>query len=129
MYSIAVKCVLVVTIACVQYIVSGLMQLLQTRTELTRCLNISQWFEIFTSILHLSALYLESLKTEDGVQSEAVMRLGTGGGVASVRISDKQDAEFLCKFCDNRKFKSSAQFMNHLSSSHVSVEGGSYICR
>lgn len=39
------------------------------------------------------------------------MRLGTGGGVAgggaSVRISDKQDAEFLCKFCDNRKFKSS----------------------
>lgn len=121
------------TIACVQYIVSGLMQLLQTRTELTRRLNISQWFEIFTSILHLSALYLESLKTEDGLQSEAVMRLGTGGGVAgggaSVRISDKQDAEFLCKFCDNRKFKSSAQFMNHLSSSHVSVEGGSYICR
>ena len=57
------------------------------------------------------------------------MRLGTGGGVAgggaSVRISDKQDAEF----CDNRKFKSSAQFMNHLPSSHVSVEGGSYICR
>lgn len=29
------------------------------------------------------------------------------GGGASVRVSDKQDAEFLCKFCDNRKFKSS----------------------
>ena len=61
------------------------------------------------------------------------MRLGTGGGVAgggaSVQISDKQDSDFLCKFCDNRKFKSSAQFMNHLPSSHVSVEGGSYICR
>ena len=61
------------------------------------------------------------------------MRLGTGGGGAGggagVRISDKQDAEFLCKFCENRKFKSSAPFMSHLSTSHVSVEGGSYICR
>ena len=58
MYSIAAVCT-VVTNACVQYIVSGLMQLLEARTELTRRLNISQWFEIFTS-LHLSALNLES---------------------------------------------------------------------
>jgi len=48
---------------------------------------------------------------------------------AGVTISDKQDAEFQCKFCDQKKFKSSATFMNHLSTSHVSVEGGSYICR
>ena len=54
----------------------------------------------------------------------------TGPGAGPVTISDKQDAEFKCKFCDtNRKFKSSAHFMNHLSTSHVSVEGGSYICR
>ena len=56
----------------------------------------------------------------------SVGRPGPGSGVT---ISDKQDAEFQCKFCDQKKFKSSATFMNHLSTSHVSVEGGSYICR
>ena len=54
---------------------------------------------------------------------------GPGVSGAGVTISDKHDAEFLCKFCDKKKFKSSAQFMNHLSTSHVSIEGGSYICR
>lgn len=48
---------------------------------------------------------------------------------SSVTISDRQDVEFSCKFCEKKKFKSSAQFMNHLSTRHVSVEGGSYICR
>ena len=48
---------------------------------------------------------------------------------SSLTISDKQDVEFICKFCERKKFRSSAQFMNHLSTSHVSVEGGSYICR
>ena len=47
----------------------------------------------------------------------------------SLTISDRQDVEFDCKFCEKKKFKSSGQFMNHLSTSHVSVEGGSYICR
>ena len=47
----------------------------------------------------------------------------------SLTISDRQDVEFNCKFCERKKFKSSGQFMNHLSTSHVSVEGGSYICR
>ena len=59
-----------------------------------------------------------------------VSGLGPGpGGGGGVTISDKQDAEFHCKFCEARKFRSSSQFMSHLSTSHVSVEGGSYICR
>ena len=48
---------------------------------------------------------------------------------SSSSITDRQDAEFSCKFCLARKFKSSVQFMNHLSTSHVAVEGGSYTCR
>ena len=47
----------------------------------------------------------------------------------NLKISDKQDAEFQCKLCEqSRIYKSSVQFMSHLSSSHASVEGGSYIC-
>eukprot|EP00092_Neocalanus_flemingeri_P002039 GFUD01002176.1.p1 GENE.GFUD01002176.1~~GFUD01002176.1.p1 ORF type:complete len:961 (-),score=279.08 GFUD01002176.1:193-3075(-) len=48
---------------------------------------------------------------------------------SSSSITDKQDAEFSCKFCATRKFKSSALFMNHLATSHAAVEGGSYTCR
>ena len=44
-------------------------------------------------------------------------------------ITDKQHVEFICKFCSGLKFKSSSVFLAHLSSSHVTVEGGSYTCR
>ena len=53
----------------------------------------------------------------------AGLRSGLGSS-----ITDKHDVEFHCKFCD-RKYKSSSAFMSHLGSAHVSVEGGSYICR
>jgi len=46
-----------------------------------------------------------------------------------VTTKDKQDAEFSCKFCSTRTFKSSTLFMSHLATSHASVEGGSYTCR
>jgi len=44
-------------------------------------------------------------------------------------ITDKQHAEFICKFCSGMKFKSSSMFLAHLSTNHVTVEGGSYTCR
>jgi len=48
---------------------------------------------------------------------------------SSSSITDKQDVQFLCKFCPGRKMKSSALFMTHLVTSHAAVEGGSYTCR
>ena len=59
--------------------------------------------------------------------SDCGMALPPSTGSSS--ITDKQDVEFLCKICTGRKFKSSALFMNHLSTSHAAVEGGSYTCR
>ncbi|CAG0924155.1 unnamed protein product, partial [Notodromas monacha] len=51
---------------------------------------------------------------------------GSHGGLGGSQMQDERE----CAYCDDKSvFKSRAEFMQHLRSSHCSREGGSYVCK